>query len=236
MLHVRTLPIAAAALALCTLTNAARAAGAPAGPYFQVDLSKYITHSLYEPMLKTPGADLSNLAAGSAANETPKKTLKGVPFRLDGVILVGPGESSSGPTGEPAPVVKKVEGIPIGQKAERLFFLHATHWGAEKGAKLGAYVVHYADGTKEEIPIRYGMEVLDWWTIPDRGSEVSNAVVAWTGTCDAAERSKVTIRLFLTTWKNPHPDLEIRSLDMVTGDQPSGPGAPTPFLAGLSGQ
>jgi hypothetical protein len=187
-------------------------------------------------MLKTPGSDLSNLAAGTPANETPRKTLKGIPFRLDGVILVGPGESSSGPTGEPAPVVKKVEGIPVGHKAESLYFLHATHWGAMSGAKIGAYIIHYADGSQVEIPIRYGQEVLDWWTIPDRGSEASNGEIAWTGTCEAADRSGVTIRLFLTTWKNPHPEREIKTLDMVTGDQPSGPGAPTPFLVALSGQ
>jgi hypothetical protein len=129
-----------------------------------------------------------------------------------------------------------VEGIPVGQKAEQLFFLHATHWGAEKGAKIAAYVVHYAGDIKEEIPVRYAMEVLDWWTIPDRGAEVSNAEVAWTGSCEAAEKYKYTIRLFMTKWKNPHPDLEIKSLDVVTGDQPAGRGAPAPFLVAVSGQ
>ncbi len=241
MLHYRTLAVAAAALALCTLTTVGRAADAPASPYFQVDLSKFITHTLYEPQMKTPGCDLSNLAGAAAANATPQKKLNGVLFRLDGIILVGPGETTSGSTGEPVTVVKKVENIPVGHKAERLYFLHATHWGADNGAKIGAYVIHYADGTKEEIPIRYGMEVLDWWAFKERGSEVTNAEVAWTGSCEAAERNMVSIRLFMTTWKNPHPGVEIKSCDMITGDQPShslpnGQGSPAPFLVALSGQ
>jgi hypothetical protein len=228
--------LASVALAVSAGLAGACADDAPAKPFFQVDLSKFVTHTLYEPELKTPGSDLSNLALGASPNEPLKKKLKGVPFRVDGIILVGPGESSSGPTGEPAPVVKKVEGIPVGQKADQLYFLHATHWGAEKGAKIGAYVLHYADGAKEEIPVRYAMEVLDWWTIPERGADVSNAEIAWTGTCEAAEKDKYTIRLFMTKWKNPRPDVEIKSLDVVTGDQPSGQGAPCPFLVGLSGQ
>lgn len=221
----------------CVTTGAGAADEAPAKSYFQVDLSKHVTHSLFEPMLKTPGSDLSNLAAGTAANETPRKTLKGIPFRLDGVILVGPGESSSGITGEPAPVAKKVEGVPIGHKAERLYFLQATHWHAMDGARLGTYIVRYADDSKEEIPIRYGLDVRDWWDFgPDKGASISEGETAWTGTCEAADRNGNGIRLFLKTWKNPHPDREIKTFDMVTGDQPSGQGAPTPFLVALTGE
>src|SRR5215212_9864377 len=124
-------------MAAGSLAAAGWAADSPTPTHFQVDLSKQVTHSLYEPMLKTPGSDLSALATGTAPDQTPRKTLKGIPFRLDGVVLVGPGESSSGITGEPAPVAKKVEGIPIGRKAEKLYFLQATHWDATEGARLG---------------------------------------------------------------------------------------------------
>jgi hypothetical protein len=220
-----------------TLAATGWAADTPAPTYFQVDLSKQVTHSLYEPMLKTPGSDLAALATGTAPDQTPRKTLKGIPFRLDGVVLVGPGESSSGPTGEPAPVVKKVEGIPVGRKAEKLYFLQATHWHAMEGARLGTYVVHYADGSKEEIPIRYGQDVRDWWDSgDDKGKSISEGETAWTGTCEAATQNGNGIRLFLKTWTNPHPERGIQTLDMVTGDQKSGPGAPTPFLVALSGQ
>jgi hypothetical protein len=236
MRRLRSL-IPVVALVLGAIAIPGRAAETDASPYFQVDLSKQITHSLYEPMLKTPGSDLSAMAIGTAPDQTPRKTLKGVPFRLDGVVLVGPGESSSGITGEPAPVAKKVEGIPIGRKAEKLYLLQATHWHAMEGARLGTYIVRYGDGTKEDIPIRYGQDVRDWWDFgEDQGKSISEGETAWTGTCEAATRNGNGIRLFLKTWKNPHPEREIATLDMVTGDQPSGPGAPTPFLVALSGQ
>src|SRR2546427_3838883 len=108
MLPHRTLPVAAAPLAFCTLPPVGGAAVAPASPYFQVALSKSIPPPLYEPQMKTPGCDLSNLAGAAAANVTPQKKLNGVLFRLDGIILVGPGETISGSTGEPVLVVKKV--------------------------------------------------------------------------------------------------------------------------------
>ncbi len=216
---------------------AVRGADTPAAPYFQVDLSKQITHSLYEGMLTVQGSDLSNLATGTSPNETAHKTLKGIPFRFDGVVLVGPGESSNGLTGEPAPVVKQVAGIPVGRKAERLYFLHATHFQGKDGDRIGAYVIHYADKSKVEIPIRYGEDVRDWWDGgADKGQGVAQGVVAWTGTCEAAERNGTKIRLFMKTWQNPHPELEIQGLDMVTGEQKAGPGACAPFLVALSGQ
>jgi hypothetical protein len=237
MRGLKHLLIGAASLAALGISTAGQGADAPASPYFQVDLSKHVTHSLFEPMLKAQGSDLSNLAASVPPNETPRKTMKGVPFRLDGVVLVGPGESSNGLTGEPAPVVKKVEGIPVGRKAEKLYFLHATHWHGDEKTKIGAYLIHYADKSQEEIPIRYGIEVRDWWNFgPDKDQGVSNGVIAWTGTCEAATRNDVKLRLFMLTWQNPHPEREIESLDVVTGDQKGGPGACTPFLVALSGQ
>ena len=95
--------VALAAMLLAVLASTGRAADAPPSPYFQVDLSKQVTHSLYEPMLKTPGSDLSALATGTPADQTPRKTLKGIPFRFDGVVLVGPGLYSPSLTGEQLP-------------------------------------------------------------------------------------------------------------------------------------
>jgi hypothetical protein len=233
---------ALAALAVAALPAAVRAEDAPTPAYFQVDLSKHVNHSLYESQLKAEGNDLASLA-GPATTDTPRKTLKGIPFRLDGVILVGPGSSINGLTGESVPVVKEVKGIPVGRKAEQLYFLHSTNWFAPKGTKIAAYIVNYADGTKEEIPVRYGVDVLDWWVIPmdaARGTEVTEGQVVWTGTNAATERgvAGLKIQLFLKTWKNPHPEREIKTLDMVAGDYKgeTGNGAPAPFLVAVSGK
>jgi hypothetical protein len=237
-----TMLFAAAALAVAALPAAVRAEDAPTPAYFQVDLSKHVNHSLYEPQLKAEGNDLASLA-GPATTETPRKTLKGIPFRLDGVILVGPGSSINGLSGESVPAAKEVKGIPVGRKAQELYFLHSTNWYAPKDTRIAAYIINYADGTKEEVPVRYGVDVLDWWAIPmdaARGAEVTEGQVAWTGTNAATERQGggLTLRLYLKTWKNPHPDREIKTLDMVAGDFKGemGNGAPAPFLVAVSGK
>jgi hypothetical protein len=234
--------VAVAALALTAPAPALRAEDVPAASYFQVDLSKHVNQSFYEPMLKADGNDLASFA-GAATTETPRKTLKGIPFRLDGVVLVGPGASVNGFTGESIPVAKEVKGIPVGRKAQELHFLHSTNWFAPKDTKIAAYVVNYADGSKAEIPIRYGVDVLDWWAVPmdaDRGASVTEGLVAWTGTNAATVRSgpELQIRLFLKTWKNPHPDQEIKTLDVVAGEYKGGGmnGAPAPFLVAVSGK
>jgi len=128
----------------------------------------------------------------------------------------------------------QVEGIPIDRKATRLHFLHATHWRARDGTQIGAYIVHYADGTRLEIPIRYGEDMRDWWERSDRETRVTRARVAWSGSNEASSRLRSKIRLWVSSWTNPYPQKPIVTLDMVTGEQPAGPQAPAPFLVGLT--
>ncbi len=209
------------------LSTALLPAITPLGPCAPIDLRGKTNRSLYEAMLATPGNDLANLGSGS-------HTLRGVPFRTSGVVLVGPGETSNGSGGEAVTVAKRVEGIPVGRKANRIFFLNGTHWHTDNGITIGDYSVHYADGTQTEIPIRYGEDVLDWWTVGEAGNGPAEQQIAWMGRNDAASRGDVPIRLFMKAWQNPRPNVPIRSIDVATGDQPPGPGAPAPFLVGLT--
>jgi hypothetical protein len=203
------------------------------GPCTEVDLSRHVTHRLDQPMLPTPGNNLVTLVSGLTADGVTRRIMHGVPFRLDGVVLVGPGETANG-EGISVEVAPQVEGITIGRKVRRLHFLQGTHWRADGGTKVGAYIVHYQDGTRLEIPIRYGEDVRDWWVVSDRETQVSGARVAWSGSNEATAQARTRIRLYMKSWENPYPDRTIRSLDMVTGDQPSGPSASAPFLVGLT--
>jgi len=181
-------------------------------------------------MLATPDNNLAELLTGLPPGSTPQRNLNGIPFRFDGVVLVGPGESSNGDDVRVA-VKPEVDGIPIGRKAERLHFLQATHWHARSGALIGAYLVHYTDGGRVMVPIRYGVDVMDWWTTADRSEAAAQQRGVWTGRNGA---SNGPIRLFLQSWQTPRPEVPIRSLDMVTGSQPPGHAAPAPFLVGLT--
>lgn len=209
---------------------------APA-PFFAVDLSQHMTQRLIDPML-SDGNDLIDLA-NDVTPENPLPLLRQVPFLLDGVVMVGP-VSLNGYR-----VARTVEGIPIGRKAARLHFLHGNHYTQPPiGTQIGSYEVHYVNGTRTTIPLRYGVEIGAWWTYP---SARALAPVAWRGWNEAATRwdqetgfeilvgRPLGIQLFMMTWRNPTPDVEIKSLDVTSQYIPRTPIA-LPFLVGLTGE
>lgn len=106
----------------------------------------------------------------------------------------------------------KVEGIKVGQKLAKLHILHATGHTVDDDTEIGSYTVHYADGSKETIPIVYGKDVRDWW-YGDGAPDVSRGKVAWKGDNDAAKGMGARVRLYLTTWDNPHPDKQVTTID-----------------------
>jgi hypothetical protein len=94
-------------------------------------------------------------------------------------------------------------------KAERLAFLHACgHKGSTLlNTPIARYVVRYADKTKAEIEVAYGKDVVDWWVQPGV-ADPTLGKVAWEG-----ENKLSRIKLFLTTWANPHPEKQIVAID-----------------------
>ena len=52
-------------MAVSAWVGSAGADEAPAKPFFQVDLSKFVTHTLYEPQMKTPGCDGHYIMSGA---------------------------------------------------------------------------------------------------------------------------------------------------------------------------
>ncbi len=102
----------------------------------------------------------------------------------------------------------KVEGVPVGQKAKALYFLHATAWSA-RGTEALRYVIHYADGTTAEAPIRCGFEVGEWW-LHGALKEEMVARMAWKNSDNRG--------FFAYRWENPQPEKTIDSLDIVSAN------------------
>jgi serine/threonine protein kinase len=125
----------------------------------------------------------------------------------------------------------KIEGIQIGQRCQRLHFVHAAINAAliEDGAEIGRYVVHYVDGERQDIPIVLGQDVLDWWKQPKATDQ--RLVVAWEGDNPKSRRQGKKIRLFKSTWENPSPQAEVRTIDF----EATRPG-PSPFLIALTAE
>ena len=115
---------------------------------------------------------------------------------------------------------RSVTGIPVQARADRVHFLHVTQGGKAPGTLIGAYVLRYADGTSEHIPLVYGRNIANWWSFP-RKDNPTEAEAAWTGSTMADYNPRLKeVRLFAITWTNPHPEREITALDVLVRQRP----------------
>jgi outer membrane protein assembly factor BamB len=143
-----------------------------------------------------------------AALPQGEQTLAGVRWNIGkSLILLSGKETADRPA--------KVEGIKVGMVCAKLHFLHATHFQAPNDTVVGNYTVNYQDKSQEQIAIVYGKDVSDWW-FQEGAAVPSGAKVAWTGANDAARKTSGSrIRLFRSTWNNPHPERTIASIDFT---------------------
>ncbi len=104
---------------------------------------------------------------------------------------------------------RTLRGIKVGKKLEALYFLYGgTYTTAGNGEEMAFYNIHYTDGQKIKVPIRYGMEINDWWSPAPQSERVKEA---WQG--DNGFRSPIFITF--CQWPNPRPEKEISSIDLV---------------------
>jgi RNA polymerase sigma factor (sigma-70 family) len=165
-----------------------------------IDLGPHVNQKLKERFHNyREGNDLATLPTG-------RQIFAGMAFTVGGGVVQVGGE-------KPAQVV----GIKVDAQALKLHFLHASGFCGNfpRNTPIGKYVVHYDDKTTEEIEIVYGRDVVDWWVQPGV-ADPTRSKVAWEG-----QNALSPIKLFLTTWENPHPDKRIVTLDYVaTGGNP----------------
>jgi hypothetical protein len=95
-------------------------------------------------------------------------------------------------------------GIRVDSAARNLYFLHACAWF---GRDVFRYVVHYADGSSAEIPVRNGIETADWYDM-SRKFPGPSPVCGW--------KNLEGRGLWLHRWKNPYPEKQIATLDIVS--------------------
>ena len=123
---------------------------------------------------------------------------------------------------------KDVRGVRIGQHCAQLHMLQAGCQDAD-GTPVGRYVLHYADGETRELPIIYGQDIRNWWTVRGESTNTPNAQVVWRGNCPMAASNGESLRLWKRTYSNPWPDVRIVGLDFVSAMNKS-----APFLVALT--
>jgi hypothetical protein len=122
--------------------------------------------------------------------------------------------------------------IRVGFAFDKLHIFHGAEYGAiadpthrfhvPEGTEIGHYRVRYTDDNERVIPIVYGEDVRDIWDW-DKSRRVSRGRVVWTGKNPHAQPG-VTLQLFLTTWTNPRPTVEVAAIDFISaGDTNASP-------------
>jgi len=103
-----------------------------------------------------------------------------------------------------------------GAQGGKVYFLHASSWGAQNLQKVGEYVIHYANGDTLSVPLRYNEALIDWWA--GATAKPTNADIAWHGA-----HAKSEISLFKYTWVNPSPEKAIAAMDFVSSMSSASP-------------
>jgi len=160
------------------------------------------------------------------------QTLAGIQFDVRWLIQVGikPGAGGN--------YLKRVSGIEVGRTCQRIHFLHSAIRSGTltNGTRLGSYLIHFANGQSWEQPILCGEDLRDWWwEEPKQAVEETGPGVAWIGTNGSSRREGKRIRLYVSSWDVPLPDVEIQTIDFVCEQNRGAPiFMPAPFLVAIT--
>jgi len=137
------------------------------GKVVPVDMASSLNAAAQQPAFKV---DLRQMAEGRIRSGTKVFDLPG-PSSTEAKVCVVVETHGT----EPNPLPRGAQGIKIGQDVTSLIFLHACArpatnkeafraiWNEDDTADLlGWYEVVYEDGLPEIIPIRYGVNILEW--------------------------------------------------------------------------
>ncbi|MDD3153865.1 MAG: beta-galactosidase [Victivallaceae bacterium] len=100
--------------------------------------------------------------------------------------------------------------IVLSGKAKCLYFMHTAGWQQPVGSRVYFAVLHYADSSKVAIEINYGQDISDWW----RPEELPGAKIAMEKHNAQCER----IGFYICRKYNPHPEKELRGMDLVSAN------------------
>jgi hypothetical protein len=195
-----------------------------------IDLQARTNASLLSTADGVAGARENNLAELSSGVHN----FAGVPFDVEGRIqLLGKRLIESGRR-FPA----EVKHISISRRCARIHLLHGASAARNLDENIARLVLYYQDGSRAEISIVAGRDVLDWWgpiynteAGDQRNTTSPTTELAWTGSNPWIRKRapELSLRLYRSTFANPHPDREIASMDYVSTLSEA-----APFLVGLT--
>ncbi len=184
-----------------------------------IDLKPYMDAKLTDG----PVGSGSNNGDSFAALPAGVHLYGGIPFDVKGVVYLTGGWIRRFRRGYPL----EMDGIKIGRRCAKIHLLHtaAAISFDDYGKTVAKLVLHYSDGSKKELKIDAGKQVINWWApLFQTGVSPSNlktdpgTEVAWSGTNGyiGREEPDESIVLCRTTFENPKPSVELSSIDYVS--------------------
>lgn len=143
-------------------------------------------------------------------------------YSPDGALLAG-----ARPTSVTLPLAAPIT-------AHGLLFLHALDERCQrqynlKREQVGAYVLHYEDGSFESVTLKYAINIANfdglntWWDESPRGLSMPRARLAWVGQLGVPESPRhVFASLYELEWRNPFPEKRVRAIELRATTLPSG--------------
>ena len=197
-----------------------------------IDLKPFITAKLTEGPFGWKGNDDDNLS------ELPlgRHTYAGVPFDVSGSVQLIGGWLKRYKKPYPA----QVAGIPIERNCNRFHLLYGNGFitYTNFGTVVAKLVVHYENGTSNNLDLVAGENAFDWWNplfktgVPERWVRLAPGTErAWTGSNPYIRKwqPELSLILYKTTFDNPQPELRVATVDYVSTETIT-----SPFLVGLT--
>jgi beta-galactosidase len=117
--------------------------------------------------------------------------------------------------------LERSEPIPVGRKADALFFLHTAKLDLRrdeqqrkegKRFEMARYLITWADGKTETVPVVAEVDIDDWRQATP--AALPRAQLAWSHRYDGG---KTSAAVWSMQWTNPRPDIEIASVTLAYG-------------------
>ncbi len=167
---------------------------------------------LYRERFVTP--DKTNFTFGCISG---RQIFDGLPFQIGGRVWVY-GRQEASTANKTEADYPDLIGIPVNQKFDELHLLHGARFPDVEGREIASIRLSFADGSRQEFPIRYGGHVRDWQRLPSEEQETltdPNSKIVWRGQ-PGTPRFKSTVRLCKTMLRNPSPEKVVTTLDIVS--------------------
>jgi hypothetical protein len=149
-----------------------------------------------------------------------EQTLGGVKF------TIGPGSLQLG-SGLLPTAPERIEGIPVGKHAARIYVLHGTQFGGpvhnvSDGTTIGWYRVFYEDQSERSIAVVAGEDVRSWFVENDPEAP-SRRTKIWEGKNLLAQWRNTGVQLYVGGWTNPNPEKKVARIDFLTAGTQAAP-------------